>query len=997
MPAFTTLAESNLDTVIAEYTPEPRNSSAFQSEAQLEAEFIRLLSEQGYTYLKIHTASDLKANLRIQLETLNHYTFSDSEWQSFFTDIIAKKSDGIKGKIRKIQDRNETTQALIQDNGMTKNITLIDKKNIHNNSLQVINQYQASTKDGAIHPNRYDVTILVNGFPMIHVELKRRGIPIREAFTQIDRYIRDSFWSGDGLFEYVQIFVISNGTETKYYSATTRANAVKDFETGKHTHDKASSSFEFTSFWADAKNQNIPDLVDFTRTFFARHTILNVITKYCVFTSRDELLVMRPYQITAAERIINRIEIAHNYKKYGDISAGGYIWHTTGSGKTLTSFKTAVLATGLGYIDKVLFVVDRKDLDAQTMREYNRFEKNAANSNTSTAVLTRQLGDSKSRIIITTIQKLSAFIKTHKTHDVYNKQVVIIFDECHRSQFGGMHQAISRHFRKHYIFGFTGTPIFEDENTKPDDLTTQRLFGSEIHAYTILNAIIDKNVLPFKVDYIRTMHKKDDIIDEKVRDIDREGAYLYRPRISLIVRYILEHFEQKTSKRRFNSILAVSSINAAMMYYDEFRRTEEAKNLKIAVIYSYAPDKEQAGGIIEEENPEDTSGLDVSQREFLEGAIQDYNAVFSTNYDASGEKFQNYYRDVSFRMKNRELDLLIVVSMFLTGFDAPALNTLWVDKNLRMHGLIQTFSRTNRILNSIKTFGNVVCFRELQERVNEAIARFSNNLAGELAVIRKFDDYYGGYVSSQGIRMPGYTDMIRELTMKFPLSEPQIIGEESQREFIVLFGAVLRMKNLLNAFDEFAGMEILSERDYQDYTSRYLDLRDEWKRRIDSGEIADISGDLVFELELISQVEINIDYIMLLAGKYQESHCVDKEILTTIQKAVNASPELRSKRQLIETFLAGITEAEDVIDAWIRHVAEQKEKDLAALINEEDLKPEEFRKYIDEMFRKGRLRTSGESVKNFMPPFSIFDPLREEKKRNIINKLQTFFEKYRGA
>ena len=999
MPEYSTLAESNLDTVIAEYTPLPRNSSAFQSEAQLEAEFIRMLSGQGYTYLKIHKPSDLAANLRKQLEALNHYHFSDSEWQTFFSDVIAKKSDGITGKIRKIQGRQEHIHALIQDDGMTKNIMLIDRKNIHRNSLQVINQYQADTKHGAAHSNRYDVTILVNGFPMIHIELKRRGIPIREAFHQIDRYIRDSFWSGDGLFEYVQIFVISNGTETKYYSATTRANAVKDKESGKNTHDESRSSFQFTSFWADAKNTVIPDLVDFTRTFFARHTLLNVITKYCVFTSQDELLVMRPYQITAAERIINRIQAAHNYKNYGRREAGGYVWHTTGSGKTLTSFKTAVLASELEYIDKVLFVVDRRDLDYQTMKEYNRFEEGAANSNTSTAVLAKQLGDPNAKIIITTIQKLSAFIKRHDSHEVYSKQAVIIFDECHRSQFGGMHRAISRKFRKHYIFGFTGTPIFEDEHTKPDDLTTKKLFGSEIHAYTIVNAIIDQNVLPFKVDYIRTMHRKEEIIDEKIYDIDREKAYNDSRRISLIVRYILEHFDMKTKQRRFNSILAVSSINAAMQYYAEFRKADAAKKLKVAVIYSYAPDEEQQSGIIEEENPEDTTGLKENQRKFLDGAIQDYNAVFSSNYDASGEKFQNYYRDVSLRMKNKELDLLIVVSMFLTGFDAPALNTLWVDKNLRMHGLMQTFSRTNRILNSIKAFGNIVCFRELQERVNEAIAAFSggNIFAGELAVIRKFGDYYGGYVLESGVRVAGYVDMVNELMEKFPLSEPQIVGEERQKEFIGLFGAVLRRKNLLNAFDEFAGMEILSERDYQDYTSRYLDLRDEWLRKIESGELTEINSDLVFELELVSQVEINIDYIMMLVEKYQKSHCLDKEILITIQKAVNASPELRSKRQLIETFLAGITEAEDVIEAWMAHVAREKEKDLESFIREENLNPEEFRKYIDEAFKNGRVRMSGEAVKNFMPVFSMFDPLRNEKKRVITNRLKTFFEKYRGA
>ena len=1022
MPSFSIVAETDEETVVTKYTPQPRNSNDFQTEAELEAEFIRMLCEQGYEYIKIRKEEDLIANLRRQLEALNDYTFTDDEWSRFFTECIASPSDTLEDRTHRIQE--DHIQVLKRDNGMSKNITLIDKLNIHSNRLQVINQYRVQTENVS---NRYDVTVLVNGFPMVHIELKSRGSLLRKAFDQIERYSRDSFGAGYGLFEYLQIFVISNGTETKYYSNTTRIRAGNDNAAQKYVHDKASSSFEFTSYWADAGNKIIPDLVDFTRTFFARHTLLNVIIKYCVFTSEKTLMVMRPYQITAAESIINHILMANNYKKYGDIAGGGYIWHTTGSGKTLTSFKTARIASKLPFIDKVLFVVDRKDLDYQTMREYDHFKEGAAKSSKSSAALQQHLEASDKKIIITTIQKLSAFIKKNKTHPIYSRHVVIIFDECHRSQFGGMHREIVRHFRKYYIFGFTGTPIFFENE---DGFTTQKVFGEELHAYTIADAIRDKNVLPFKVDFISTMRRKADIFDELLEDIDRENAYNAQERISLVVQYILENFDRKTYRRQedefytlrtlanvsevardkysgkvsekkeestrkgFNSILAVSSITAAMMYYEEFRK---AGKLKAGVIYSHAPEKQEADGIIDDENPEDTAGMTKEQREFLDGAIQDYNAIFSTNYDTSSEKFQNYYRDVSLRMKNGELDLLIVVNMFLTGFDAPALNTLWVDKSLKLHGLMQAFSRTNRVLNSIKTFGNIVCFRNLRRRVDETIAMFGHDEAGRMAVIRKFADYYVGYESEEGVKVQGYADMVRELTEKFPLTEPQIVGDQAKREFVGLFGAVLRMRNLLTAFDEFRGKEILSERDIQDYQSRYLDIRDEWLERKEKGESADINDDLVFELELISQVEINIDYIMILAEKYRDSHCTDKEILITIRRAVDSSPELRSKKQLIDTFLEGIHDVVDIISAWREHTARQREKDLAALIKEEDLKPEALMNYIADMFKHGAVKTTGEEITKFMPPISVFDPSREQKKRNIIKKLYTFFNKYRGV
>ena len=1035
MSYFNIVAQSSESTVVTEYKPQAKRSEAYQSEAQLEQEFIRLLGELGYEYLHIHKDTDLVANLRRQLSKLNGYEFTDGEWQRFFSEVLANPNLGIAEKTRLIQE--DHVQVLKRDNGESKNITLIDKKNIHNNILQVINQYAVSTGEGAAHDNRYDVTILVNGLPMIHVELKRRGVPIREAFNQIDRYQRDSFWAASGLYEFVQIFVISNGTNTKYYSNTTRFNHIKDSKAQKVKKEKTSNSFEFTSYWADANNRIIPDLIDFTKTFFARHTILNILTRYCVYTSEGMLLVMRPYQIVATERILNRIEIANNYKKYGSVAGGGYIWHTTGSGKTLTSFKTAQLASRLDYIDKVLFVVDRKDLDYQTMKEYDRFEKGAANSNTSTAVLKRQLEDDGAKIIITTIQKLATFIKKNAGHGVFDKRVVIIFDECHRSQFGDMHLAITRYFKKYHLFGFTGTPIFAANagvSKKPTLRTTAQAFGDQLHAYTIVDAINDKNVLPFRVDYIKTMDMDEDIDDKEVWDINREKAYLAPERIRLVTEYILTHFDQKTyrgdktytynvlqniaevasasgrdaieevkRKQRisgFNSIFAVSSVDAAKLYYAEFRRQMEAdptKRLRVAIIYSYGTNEEETDGILDEENPEDTSALDAGSREFLEAAIADYNAMFHTNYDTSSDKFQNYYKDVSLRMKNKELDLLIVVNMFLTGFDATTLNTLWVDKNLKMHGLIQAYSRTNRILNSIKTFGNIVCFRNLQKRTDDAISLFGDKEAGGIVLLRGYNDYYYGYTDDDQKEHPGYVDMIEELTTKFPLTDERITGEQNQKEFIMLFGAILRMRNLLSSFDEFAGHEILSERDLQDYLGRYQDLRDEWKNRRPTGEKEDIIDDIVFEIELIKQIEINIDYILMLVKKYHDSHCDDKEVLITIQKAIDASPELRSKKALIENFIAGINDVTDVMVEWREYVAQEKERQLTEIIRDENLKENETRKFMEIAFRDGAVKTTGTDIDKLLPPMSRFGGgNRAEKKQGVIAKLLGFFERFFG-
>lgn len=1039
MPYFNIVAETSENTVVTEYEPVKKHSDSYQSEAELEQEFIRMLSEQGYEYLPIHTESDLIANLRKKLEEVNNYEFSDTEWVDFFKNIIAEPNKHIVEKTRFIQEDN--IQVLTRDDGSSKNITLIDKKNIHNNRLQIINQYVVGTEDGAKHDNRYDVTILVNGLPLVHIELKRRGVEIREAFNQINRYQRDSFWAGSGLYEYIQIFVISNGTNTKYYSNSTRYNAEQEQKNRGASKTKTSNSFEFTCFWADANNRVIPDLIDFTKTFFAKHTILNILTKYCIFTSENMLMVMRPYQITATERILNRIEIANNYKKYGSVEGGGYIWHTTGSGKTLTSFKTARLASKLPYIDKVLFVVDRKDLDYQTMKEYDRFEKGAANSNTRTAVLQRQLEDKDEKgayhnykIIITTIQKLATFIKKNPRHEVYNKHIVIIFDECHRSQFGDMHTAIVKNFKKYHLFGFTGTPIFSVNSGRaknPEFFTTGQTFGDQLHSYTIVDAINDKNVLPFRVDYIKTMDVEEEITDEMVWDINREKVMMAPERIRLVTKYILEHFDQKTyrgdktyiynaltnieevasSKRNqveeikckqrlsgFNSIFAVSSVPMAKLYYQEFKKQMDAdptKKLRVATIFSYGANEEESDGILDEENSEDTSALDQTSRDFLEEAILDYNEMFHTSYDTSSDKFQNYYKDVSLRMKNKELDILIVVNMFLTGFDATTLNTLWVDKNLKMHGLIQAFSRTNRILNSIKTFGNIVCFRNLQKRVDSAISLFGDKNAGGIVLLQSFKDYYYGYQSADGREMPGYVDLIEELRNRFSLSEPQIIGEQNQKDFIALFGAVLRMRNLLLSFDEFKDNELISERDLQDYLGRYQDLRDEWRNK--RKESTDVTDDVVFEIELIRQIEINIDYILMLVKKYHDSHCEDKEVLITINKAIDASPELRSKKQLIETFIAGINDVDDVMNEWHSYVVEQRNQDLNSIITEEKLKPEDTRKFMENAFRDGEIKTAGTDIDKLMPPISRFGSgNRAKKKQGVIEKLKGFFEKYFG-
>ena len=857
------------------------------------------------------------------------------------------------------------------------------------------------------------------------------------------RYQRDSFWAGCGLYEYVQIFVISNGTNTKYYSNTTRANHIKEAETGgRNKSKKTSNSFEFSSFWADSNNKVINDLVDFTKTFFSKHTLLNILTKYCVFTSERMLMVMRPYQIAATERILQKINVANNYKLYGKTDGGGYIWHTTGSGKTLTSFKTAQLASRLPYIDKVLFVVDRKDLDYQTMKEYNRFEEGAANGNSSTAVLQRQLenkdkngGHHDYRIIVTTIQKLSIFIQRNKNHPVFQQRVVIIFDECHRSNFGEMHTAITKNFKKYHMFGFTGTPIFAQNAGTGGDMrlkTTQQAFGDKLHTYTIVDAINDGNVLPFRIDYVNTMKEKTGIADEQISAIDREKAMASPERVSQIMKYIIDHFDQKTMRSSyysfrvlddihkvasakkgisvkehkteqklngFNAMFAVASIPMAKAYYNEFKRQQadlpEAQRLKIATIYSYSANEEDIDGILAEENPESTTQLDQQSRDFLEGAIKDYNQMFSTNYDTSGDKFQNYYKDLSLRMKNKQVDLLIVVNMFLTGFDATTLNTLFVDKNLKQHGLIQAFSRTNRILNSVKVFGNIVCFRDLQQATDDAIALFGDKDASSIVVLKDFWSYYNGYDNKDGKHCYGYSELVGQLKSEFPEDQP-IIGEDAERRFVMLFGSLLKSINILSTFDQFDGREELSDRQMQDYQSHYLDLRDKWRRR-KTGEKENINDDLIFETELIRQVEINIDYILLLVQKYHDSNCTDKEILVNISKAIGSSLQLRSKKELIENFISSVNADTDVDQGWREYVQRRKAEELQEIIESEHLKPEETEKFIESSFRDGQVRTTGTDIDKILPPMSRFGGgNRKEKKKTVIEKIRTFFERYFG-
>jgi type I restriction enzyme R subunit len=1018
------IAISAESTVVAEFIPELGGQASYQSEAELEREFITQLQAQAYEYLFITTEAQLIANLRKQLEALNGISFSDAEWTRFFAERIASSNDTAEDKTRRIQE--DHVQLLTRDDGSTQNVKLIDKVHIHNNRLQVINQYESGQGEGgAARSNRYDVTVLVNGLPLIHIELKRRGVDIREAFNQINRYAFESFWAGSGLFEYVQIFVISNGTLTKYYSNTTRRQHIKEAQGGKKGARATSNSFEFTSWWADAQNKPIQGLSGFTKTFFAKHSLLAVLTRYCVLTADRMLLVMRPYQIVATERILNKINIAKSSRTLGTVEAGGYIWHTTGSGKTLTSFKTAQLASRIEGVGKVLFVVDRKDLDYQTMLEYDRFEKGAANSNTSTAVLKRQLGDPKARIIVTTIQKLATFIAGNKAHDVYDGHIVIIFDECHRSQFGDMRVAITKAFKRYNLFGFTGTPIFAENSSsggKPNLRTTEQAFGDKLHTYTIVDAITDKNVLPFRIDYVNTIKLPEGIADKKVSAIDTERALLAPERIAQVVAYIRDHFDQKTRRsgsykhrvltniseviaargkgdekkeqRRlngFNSILATASIDAAKRYYAEFQRQQQdlpaAQRLKVGLIYSFAANEAEDDGVLAEEGFE-ADELDQPSRDFLDAAIAEYNVQFGTSYDTSADKFQNYYKDMSLRLKNRELDLAIVVNMFLTGFDATTLNTLWADKNLRSHGLIQAYSRTNRILNSVKVYGNIVSFRDLEQATNDAIALFGNRDAKGVVVLQPYAEYFGAYEAK-----------VKELLEIFPLAGMPVVGEAAQKDFIKLFGAILRLRNILASFDDFVGSDLLKDALVQDYVSQYLNLHAEFRKATET-EKETINDDVVFEIELVKQVEISIDYILLLVQQYRKKRGdgENKELLVEIRRAIDSSPRLRNKKDLVEAFVNRVSTSDKVDEQWAAFVTERRTAELASIVAEENLKPDETRAFVERSFRDGAVQQSGTAITKILPPVSRFesDGGHAEKKRRVLQRIVAFFDRFFG-
>lgn len=1028
------IAEHPLSTVAAHYEAQASGGGDYQSEAELEAEFIRLLQSQGYEYVDVRTQDDLLRNLRRQMEALNDYRFSEHEWQEFCDSYLLNKNDGITEKTEKIQ-QSPVYELKDEQGRLKRNIRIIDKDNLSRNRCQIINQYKAEGEGatGEKRQHRYDVSILVNGLPLVHIELKRRGIALQEAFNQISRYSRESFWAASGVFDYAQIFVISNGTYTKYYANTTRRAHIER-QAAHNRRGKAGDSFEFTSWWADAQNNRIADLRDFGKTFFGQNNLLNILTKYCVFDTDKNLKILRPYQIAATERVLNKIALSFNHRLYGTNDSGGYIWHTTGSGKTLTSFKCATLARNMDCVEKVLFVVDRKDLDYQTVKEYNSFQEGCVQDNKNTRQLSVLLErtDKDASIIITTIQKLDRFIKANKGHEVFSRPIVLIFDECHRSQFGDMQGRIARAFKKYSMFGFTGTPIFESnagggpsaktlaaQSPKAGGIglvrTTEQIFGKQLHSYTIVDAIDDGNVLKFRVDFIDTVKAKD-IADKQVAKIARKEAELAPERVRNIVAYILQHFDQKTLRnsksytvgekrlRGFNSIFAVSSIDAAKAYYRELMKQQgekpEAQRLKLGLIYSYAANEANIdisadSGEIDDENFE-LEMLDISSRDFLAGAIAQYNADFNSTFSTDSDGFQNYYKDLSKRVRDREIDLLIVVNMFLTGFDAKTLNTLWVDKNLRYHGLLQAFSRTNRILNSVKTYGNIVCFRDLEEETNKALALFGNKNAKGIVLLKSFTEYYSGYENAKGELQPGYIALIADLKEQFPLSQ-QMAGEEAEKNFIRLFGAILKLKNILSSFDDFADKEILSAAEFQDYQSRYLDLYDKLRKIEKEGEAESITEDVVFQMELVKQVTYGIDYILDLIIRYKDSHGENRELLADIDRAISSSPELRSKKDLIEQFITGLNSSGDAVrDDWHKFVKERRAVELEEIIAAEQLKPEQTRRFVDLSFRNGEIRDEGEDLANCLPPVSLFGGKRARQKRAVLAKLRAFFEKYFG-
>lgn len=994
MKSLKLLAQNTTSTIAVEFTPSKRQNSSYQSEAQLEKELIATLQAQGYEYAKITDEKSLESNLRTKLEELNSTTLSDTEWRRFFAQVLSRANASIVEKSVLIQE--DYIQPLERDNGSIINFKLIDKADIHKNSLQVINQYEATTPTRS---HRYDVTILVNGLPLVHIELKRRGVSLKEAFNQINRYGRESFFSGSGLFEFVQIFVISNGTQSKYYSNTTRDFHIKTKQGVKTT--KTSNTFEFTSYFSDEKNTIIDDLIDFAKTFFARHTLLNILCHYCVLDVDRKLLVLRPYQIAACEKILQQIAISyHNkfYEKSSEQKSGGYIWHTTGSGKTLTSFKTAQLVSKIPEIAKVLFVVDRKDLDYQTMREYDRFQKGAATGSKSTKELQSRLNstDKNHKIIITTIQKLSRFIaQAEKDHTIFSEHIVMIFDECHRSQFGQMQKDIAKAFKKLYLFGFTGTPIFAANALGFE--TTERVFGACLHRYTIIHAIRDHNVLPFRVDYHTTTKDTTQITDE---------ILLNPTRIEHITRYILDHFTTHTKRnaksynlngkhtKGFNALFATQSIPMAMRYYEEFQAQQaslpESQKLKIGIIYSYAPNDE-----LEEENSEDTTALPKSQRDFLDAAISDYNAIFACRFDSSADNFQNYYKDFSLKLKNRELDLAIVVNMFLTGFDATTLNTLYVDKSLRYHGLLQAYSRTNRILNSIKSFGNIIAFRDLQKNTDDALALFSDENAKGIVFLRSLEEYLHGYTDEKGDKHKGYHELLHTLQTRFPLANflESTLKQSEKKDFLALFGEILKLRNILEVFDEFS--DPLSERDRQDYQSYYIDTYESLRAK-DQAEKHSVLDEVEFEVELLKQVEVSIEYILELIAKYHKDQATNYE---PILKLLDSSLSLRSKKELFLRFIDSLHTQSNVEKDFSAYIKTHKNNALQDIINALNLDPKKTKEFMQDSFERGELRDYGRAFGEILPPSPLFGKGAEQThkvREKALEKLQAFFELFKG-
>ena len=1026
MTQYKTIAESNNFIVLDQYNKFVEEPNAgYQTEGSLEHEFIRDLQAQGYEYLQgLNNHDALVKNLRAQLQRLNNVVFSDAEWRRFLEEYLDKPSDSLIEKTRKVHD--DYIYDFVFDNGRIQNIYLLDKKNLANNTLQVINQFEQTGS----YDNRYDVTILVNGLPLVHIELKKRGVAIREAFNQIHRYSKESFNKENSLFKYIQIFVISNGTDTRYFANTTK-------------RDK--NSYDFTMNWATAKNTLIKDLKDFTATFLQKHTLLNVLVNYCVFDVSDTLLIMRPYQIAATERILWKIKSSYLAKNWSNKESGGYIWHTTGSGKTLTSFKAARLATELDFIEKVFFVVDRKDLDYQTMKEYQRFSPDSVNGSESTAGLKRNIDKDDNKIIVTTIQKLNNLMKSEENLPIYQKQVVFIFDEAHRSQFGEAQKNLKRKFKKFYQFGFTGTPIFPDNALGAE--TTASVFGIELHSYIITDAIRDEKVLKFKVDYndVRPQFKSIETEKnlEKLTALEKKQAFLQPKRIEQIAQYVLNNFKQKTHRfnagnNGFNAMFAVSSVDAAKVYYQTFKQLQSAvKNpLKIATIFSFAANEEQdaIGDIVDESF--EVEAMNSSAKEFLKSAIDDYNSYFATNYDVDAKSFQNYYRDLAKRVKNKEVDLLIVVGMFLTGFDAPTLNTLFVDKNLRYHGLIQAYSRTNRIYNSTKSFGNIVTFRDLEQDTIDAITLFGKSNTRNIVLEKSYQEYMEGFTDA-GVARRGYLEVIAELQERFP--DPDVIQtEKDKKDFVKLFGEYLRVENILQNYDEFAALQAFqsldtsdakavetfkekyyltdeafaemqpidmpSERSIQNYRSTYNDIRD-WLRRQKDGEEKAKStidwDDVVFEVDLLKSQEINLDYILELIFEHNKKTKNKSELIDEIRAIIRSSLGNRAKESLIvdfinQTDLDNIADKAGIIESFFQFAQKEQQQEANELISTEGLNIEDAKRYINVSLQRGYASEQGTDLNEALPKMSPLNPQYLTKKQSVFQKISAFVEKFKG-